>query len=134
ASPGHRSNILNPAYTHIGIGVGYNPSSQWKYYWTQDFGARAGGGSASGGAVGGPIGSLPQTQVQVPILSSLSPAQGSASQTIKLNGQYFGTSQGTVSFSGLSATVLGWSNTLIQVLVPQGASSGAVYVQNSQGT
>src|SRR5436853_5887938 len=35
ASPGHRANILNPSFTHIGIGVGYNPNSQWKYYWTQ---------------------------------------------------------------------------------------------------
>ncbi|MBB2913885.1 uncharacterized protein YkwD [Streptosporangium becharense] len=33
-SPGHRANILNCAYTHIGVGVADSPRG---IYWTQDF-------------------------------------------------------------------------------------------------
>ena len=34
-SPGHKANILNARYTHIGIG--YAEGGSWKYYWTQLF-------------------------------------------------------------------------------------------------
>ncbi|MBX6388717.1 MAG: CAP domain-containing protein [Frankia sp.] len=37
-SSGHRANILNCAYTHIG--VGYAEGGSYRYYWTQDFGRR----------------------------------------------------------------------------------------------
>src|SRR5438128_9047155 len=90
ASPGHRANILNPAFTHIGIGVAYNANSQWKYYWTQDFGIRAGGNAPGGTASGSPIGSLPQPQIQPraqqPVLSQLSPAQGAVGVKVTLMG------------------------------------------------
>lgn len=36
-SSGHRSNILNKNYTHIGIGY-YKTSKSYQYYWTQCFG------------------------------------------------------------------------------------------------
>ncbi|WP_280770759.1 CAP domain-containing protein [Salipaludibacillus daqingensis] len=35
-SPGHRQNILNGTYTHIGIGY-VNTNSQYSHYWTQLF-------------------------------------------------------------------------------------------------
>jgi uncharacterized protein YkwD len=35
-SPGHRANILNCGYKHIGIGLAYRGKSP---YWTQDFGS-----------------------------------------------------------------------------------------------
>jgi uncharacterized YkwD family protein/spore coat assembly protein SafA len=34
-SPGHKANILSPAYTQIGVGVAKNSSGQ--LYWTQEF-------------------------------------------------------------------------------------------------
>ncbi len=34
-SPGHKANILNARYTHIGIG--YAEGGSWKHYWTQLF-------------------------------------------------------------------------------------------------
>lgn len=37
-SPGHRANILNPAFTDIGIGVAQGSDGGW--YWTQNFGIR----------------------------------------------------------------------------------------------
>jgi len=36
-SPGHRSNILNPAFTDIGVGFAEVPGSQYGRYWVQDF-------------------------------------------------------------------------------------------------
>jgi len=38
SSPGHNANMLNPDFVVIGIGIAYNESSQYKYYWTTDFG------------------------------------------------------------------------------------------------
>ncbi len=35
-SPGHRANILNPNYTHIGIGY-HNGPNNYRHYWTQMF-------------------------------------------------------------------------------------------------
>ena len=35
-SSGHRANLLNPSYTHIGVGRA--PSGSGAMYWTQDFG------------------------------------------------------------------------------------------------
>ena len=40
ASPGHRANILNPAYNEIGVGSA--TGGQYGIYWTQEFGARKG--------------------------------------------------------------------------------------------
>jgi uncharacterized protein YkwD len=36
----HHDNILSPTAKEIGISVVYQGGSRWKYYWTQDFGAR----------------------------------------------------------------------------------------------
>jgi len=38
-STGHRTNILNPNFTEIGIGYVYNSASFYDHYWTTDFGA-----------------------------------------------------------------------------------------------
>lgn len=36
-SPGHRANILNGSFTDIGVGLVYNASLPYGYYWTQIF-------------------------------------------------------------------------------------------------
>ncbi len=36
-SPGHKANILNGRYTHMGVGYYYNGSGQYGHYWTQMF-------------------------------------------------------------------------------------------------
>lgn len=38
ASPGHRANILNPSFEHLGIGVTSDPSTG-RMWWVQKFGA-----------------------------------------------------------------------------------------------
>lgn len=40
SSPGHCRNILNPYSTLIGIGWSYRVSSNYRFYWTADFGTR----------------------------------------------------------------------------------------------
>lgn len=39
-SSGHKANILNSEFCEIGIGYGYNESSNYKHYWTVNFGCR----------------------------------------------------------------------------------------------
>lgn len=36
-SPAHWAAIMNPEYTHIGVGGGYEENTQYKYYWCQLF-------------------------------------------------------------------------------------------------
>lgn len=36
-SAGHWKAVMSPKYTHIGVGVGYEPDSEYKYYWEQLF-------------------------------------------------------------------------------------------------
>ena len=65
-----------------------------------------------------------------PIISGLSPASGSAGAQVQINGSGFGAAQGssTVTFHGVSATVVSWSGTQIVVTVPATASTGLVQV------
>lgn len=39
-SPEHNANMLDSHYTVIGIGRAYNANSQYKWYWTTDFGSQ----------------------------------------------------------------------------------------------
>jgi RHS repeat-associated protein len=63
-----------------------------------------------------------------PAISSLSPSYGLSGATVTIAGNSFGSQPGTVSFSGVSATVNAWSNTSITVAAPSGALSGNVVV------
>jgi uncharacterized protein YkwD len=40
-SPGHRKNLENPDVREIGVGYAFSPTSKYKKYWVQIFGARA---------------------------------------------------------------------------------------------
>ena len=39
-SPGHCSNMLNGAFTELGVGYTYNPGDRFGHYWVQNFGTR----------------------------------------------------------------------------------------------
>jgi uncharacterized protein YkwD len=41
-SSGHRANILNPAFTEIGVAVRENPNSTYRFYWTMVLAAPSG--------------------------------------------------------------------------------------------
>lgn len=38
-SPGHNANLLSPAYQVIGIGLAFDASATYEWYWTADFGS-----------------------------------------------------------------------------------------------
>ena len=42
AAPGHCKNIMNPAYTEVGMAYAANEHSQYGVYWVQNFGSLAG--------------------------------------------------------------------------------------------
>ena len=66
-----------------------------------------------------------------PSISGLSPTSGAAGTTVSISGSNFGTTQddtSTVTFNGVSATVVSWSANAIVVQVPQGATTGNVVV------
>src|SRR6185295_15535491 len=64
------------------------------------------------------------------MISSLAPAAGPIGQTVVVTGVNFGSTQGTsvVTFNGAAASVTAWTDGVISVVVPPGATSGPVVV------
>ena len=65
-----------------------------------------------------------------PAITSLSPEEGAVGASVTVTGTGFGAAQGnsTVSFNGVAGVPTSWSETAIQVPVPEGAASGPVVV------
>src|SRR5215813_7890683 len=63
-----------------------------------------------------------------PSITSLTPGSGQVGTSVTITGTSFGTTQGTVLFSGVAATPTSWSNTSITVSVPSAATTGNVVV------
>lgn len=61
-SPGHWAAIMNPNYTHIGVGGGFDENTQYKYYWCQLFVAYD---SAQSGVLAGEY--IPERYKTIPI-------------------------------------------------------------------
>ncbi|MEK6837071.1 MAG: IPT/TIG domain-containing protein, partial [Nanoarchaeota archaeon] len=89
--------------------------------------------AASTGPVVVTVGGMSSTGVTftvTPKIISLSPSSGQVGTVVSISGYNFGASQGTstVTFNGITAAPLTWSNTTITVPVPSGASTGPVVV------
>lgn len=69
-----------------------------------------------------------------PNIASLSATQGSVGDRLVLSGRYFGSNGngGTVTFNGISAPIVYWSNETIICTVPAGAATGDVVVTTPQ--
>jgi uncharacterized protein YkwD len=120
-SPGHRSNILQAAFTEIGIGIAARTGTSGPIYWTQDFGSRLGGPPST------------TSSPARPVLTGITPASGPPGSRVALAGRGLGNS-GTVTFAfGRLARILSWSETQVDVEVPDGAVSGDVTIQNAVG-
>jgi uncharacterized protein YkwD len=39
SSEGHRENMLNPAYSEVGIGYSFRSNTEYGHYWVADFGS-----------------------------------------------------------------------------------------------
>jgi len=75
--------------------------------------------------------------IQLPMISAMNPGTNASGGLAIINGNNFGTSQGVgyVKFySNQTATIVSWSDTQIQCLVPSGAATGNVTVTTSGGT
>jgi YD repeat-containing protein len=93
--------------------------------------------SVPAGATSGPLylnvngietNSLGFTVDPAPTINTLVPNAAAIGAFVTINGAHFGTAQGTVTFNGISASVILWANASIQVIVPTGATTGAVVV------
>lgn len=71
-----------------------------------------------------------------PQVGNIDPIQGRAGDTVAVTGTDFGSTAGTVTVGGVSATVQYWSNHEVDFTVPSGASAGtdSVVVTNSSST
>ena len=63
-----------------------------------------------------------------PIISKLEPDSGLVGTNVKITGSNFGTSSGTVTFNGTTASTTSWDSDEIQTKVPDGATTGLVVV------
>ena len=63
-----------------------------------------------------------------PIISKLEPDSGLVGANVKITGSNFGTSSGTVTFNGTTASTTSWASDEIQTSVPEGATTGLVVV------
>ncbi|HKT48102.1 MAG TPA: IPT/TIG domain-containing protein, partial [Candidatus Acidoferrales bacterium] len=64
------------------------------------------------------------TVLATPTISSYSPSSGLVGTDVTINGSNFGSTKGTVTFNGTSATAATWTSTKITVVVPAAATSG----------
>jgi len=64
------------------------------------------------------------------IITSVTPMRGEVGQTIEIRGQNFGNQIGAsyVTFNGVRAKVVSWSNTILNINVPAGAESGLLLI------
>ena len=87
-------------------------------------------GMTKAGYIGVVVGGVPSNGIYFepfdePVLTSITPKDGAPGSAVTLRGRNFGPAQaGWVTFAGSTATVLSWSDSAIQVLVPRGVTSG----------
>ncbi|QEE28001.1 hypothetical protein FTW19_08330 [Terriglobus albidus] len=63
-----------------------------------------------------------------PLIIGVAPTAGAVGSAVRIQGYNFGTTQGTVTFNGVQATLGNWVNTSIVATVPAGAVTGPVVV------
>ena len=68
-----------------------------------------------------------------PVISRLDPNSGLVDASVTIEGSNFGTSSGTVTFNGTTASTTSWASDEIQTKVPSGATTGPVVVRTSGG-
>ena len=68
-----------------------------------------------------------------PVISRLDPNSGLVNSSVTIEGSNFGTSSGTVTFNGTTASTTSWASNEIQTKVPSGATTGPVVVRTSGG-
>jgi hypothetical protein len=74
-----------------------------------------------------------QSFTLLPHLDSISVSQGNTGDTVTLSGTNFGSAQGSgsVSVSGVSATISSWANDSVEITIPAAALDGAIQLERS---
>ena len=62
--------------------------------------------------------------IPAPVISRLDPNSGLVDANVTIEGSNFGTTSGTVTFNGTTASTTSWDSDEIQTSVPQGATTG----------
>lgn len=70
----------------------------------------------------------PPPPPNVPGITLITPTMGVAGNIVTITGTNFGSTPGTVTFNGTTASVTNWSNTSILATVPSGVTTGPVVV------
>lgn len=73
------------------------------------------------------------TSTSVPTISSVTPSSGAIGAAVTITGTNFGSTSGTVTFNGTSASLISWTDSSIETTVPSGATSGNVVVTANGG-
>lgn len=155
----HRSNMLDPNFSEVGISCVVVKGSPYACYWVQEYGLRqsmasprradaerlkraarapklrasSGKGVVSaGGQSDFPVSDYTSSGGERPVIKSLSPASAPHGDKVAVTGRGFGTS-GILRFGGLVAKVVSWSDTKIVGMVPKGAISAGVTVASADG-
>ena len=71
--------------------------------------------------------------IPAPVISRLDPNSGLVDASVTIEGSNFGTTSGTVTFNGTTASTTSWDSDEIQTRVPSGATTGPVVVRTSGG-
>jgi hypothetical protein len=64
----------------------------------------------------------------IPQVTDTNPTIGATGTQVQISGSGFGSSQSTVTFNGVNAPIVNWSDTLITANVPAAATTGPVKV------
>ncbi len=73
--------------------------------------------------------------IELPSVGTTVPASAAPETEVTIDGNFFGTKRGRVTFGGRRGKVTSWSDSQIKVVVPSGLASGGVYllVENRAG-
>ncbi len=66
----------------------------------------------------------------VPVITVISPATALTGDTVTISGYNFSTTEGSVTFNGITATVQSWTDTSITATVPDNATLGNIVVDS----
>jgi len=114
-------------YSELGLGNAYNAAVQLVTYNGQMLGMTTDRGHTTYGEV--------YTTPIAPSIDELVPDSGPYGTEVTIQGHDFGVEQGdsTVTFNGVTAKILSWSDLSIQALFPDKATTGPVQVHTSRG-
>jgi Abnormal spindle-like microcephaly-assoc'd, ASPM-SPD-2-Hydin len=100
-------------------------------FWAAVLAAFKPAGSGGSTSPSNPGGSTTPPAPSAPAITNLNPTSGPVGTPVTITGANFGSTMGTVTFNGVTATPTSWSPTSIVAAVPGGATAGNVVVSAS---